>query len=372
MYIYKNYRMYPNNKEATGLHDASQCARDTRDGELAMQRNDWHLGKEYLSAAIRVAENAPSLLYKRAQCHFYMGDLYEAIADTGKVLKAEANNIPALELRGSSYYVLGEFESAMNHYRQGLKYDPEHNGCKSGHRQVKKIQTLMAKAEKLASSGDNAGAIKNLQSLIDTDPEHRTVVPKAFLDMANAYLKLKQIKEAKDAVSKSIERDENNYEAYRIMGHIQMESEEFDGAVHNFRKALELNQGDHMLQQDLQRAEAALKQSKQKDYYKILNVKRTATTKEIKKAYRALALEWHPDKHSGEEEKEKAEKQFQLVAEAYEVLSDDEKRSLYDRGEEVFPNQGGGGGHQGFNPFQHFQHGGPRGGGGQQFHFHFG
>jgi len=362
-------RSFPNNKEITGIHDASQCARATRDGDLSMQRNDWHNCKEQLSAAIRVAENAPSLLYKRAQCHFYMGDLYEAIADTGKVLKMEANNIPSLELRGSAYYVLGEFESAMNHYRQGLKFDPEHNGCKTGHRQVKKIQTFMLKAEKMSMGGDFPGAIKNLQSLIDADPEHRTVVPKAFLDMANAHLRLKQFNEAKDAVTRSIERDDGNADAYRTMGHIMMESEEFEGAVQNYRKALEFNQGDHLIQQDLQKAEAALKQSKQKDYYKILGVKRNASTKEIKKAYRALALEWHPDKHSGDEEKAKAEKQFQLVAEAYEVLSDGEKRGLYDRGEEVFPNQGGGGGHQGFNPFQHFQQ---RGGGGQQFHFHFG
>ena len=110
--------------------------------------------------------------------------------------------------------------------------------------------------------------------------------------------------------------------------------------------------------------------SKQKDYYKTLKVGRKATLKEIKKAYRELALIWHPDKHKGEEDKERAEKQFQLVAEAYEVLSDDEKRQKYDRGEDVFPNQGGGGGqqhhHQGFggNPF--FRQGG------QQFHFRFG
>ena len=96
---------------------------------------------------------------------------------------------------------------------------------------------------------------------------------------------------------------------------------------------------DPSLQDELRRAEAALKQSKQKDYYKILGVARKATQKEIKKAYREQALIWHPDKHTGEEEKEKAEKQFQLVAEAYEVLQDAEKRSKYDRGEEVFPNQ---------------------------------
>jgi DnaJ family protein C protein 3 len=95
------------------------------------------------------------------------------------------------------------------------------------------------------------------------------------------------------------------------------------------------------MQQRLQRAEAALKQSKQKNYYKILGVGRNADNKAIKKAYRALALEWHPDKHQ-EDAKAAAEKKFQEVAEAYEVLSNEELRGKYDRGEEVFPNQGGG------------------------------
>lgn len=117
-----------------------------------------------------------------------------------------------------------------------------------------------------------------------------------------------------------------------------------------------------------------MKQSKEKNYYKILGVSRTAEKKAIKSAYRKLALEWHPDKN---EDKEKAEQMFQDISEAYEVLSDDELRAKYDRGENVFDNQGGGGGggfrHHGFPEEmfrQHFQHAG--GGGRRTHHFHFG
>jgi curved DNA-binding protein CbpA len=71
--------------------------------------------------------------------------------------------------------------------------------------------------------------------------------------------------------------------------------------------------------------------------------------------------------HKGEEEKTKAEKQFQLIAEAYEILSDTDLRGRYDRGEEVLPNQGNGGQPQGHPfPFHNFHQGG------QQFHFNFG
>merc|ERR1739844_858812 len=86
-------------------------------------------------------------------------------------------------------------------------------------------------------------------------------------------------------------------------------------------------------QQKLKKAEIALKQSKEKNYYKILGIPRTADKKTIKSSYRKLALEWHPDKN---EDKEKAEKMFQDISEAYEVLSDEELKAKYDRGEPVF------------------------------------
>lgn len=98
-----------------------------------------------------------------------------------------------------------------------------------------------------------------------------------------------------------------------------------------------------------------------KDYYKLLGIKRTAKAKEIKKAYRKLALKWHPDKNP--QNVEKATKKFEEISEAYEVLSDDEKRRIYDQlGEEGLKRGGGGGGPPPDAHQQQYQ-GGPGGGG---------
>jgi curved DNA-binding protein len=68
------------------------------------------------------------------------------------------------------------------------------------------------------------------------------------------------------------------------------------------------------------------------DYYKVLGVERGASAEEIKRAYRALALRWHPDRHGqSEAERSHAEAEFKRVNEAYEVLSDPEKRARYDQ-----------------------------------------
>jgi len=66
-----------------------------------------------------------------------------------------------------------------------------------------------------------------------------------------------------------------------------------------------------------------------RDYYEVLSVERTAGAEEIKRAYRKLALKYHPDNYQGE--KSEAEARFKEISEAYEVLSDPEKRQLYDR-----------------------------------------
>jgi len=84
-----------------------------------------------------------------------------------------------------------------------------------------------------------------------------------------------------------------------------------------------------------------------KDYYKILGVERTANKDEIKRAYRKLALKTHPDKNPGDS---KAEENFKEINEAYQVLSDPEKRSRYDQlGESYTQWQRGGAPSGGFN-----------------------
>ncbi len=78
-----------------------------------------------------------------------------------------------------------------------------------------------------------------------------------------------------------------------------------------------------------------------RDYYEILEVPRNATKEEIKKAYRKQALKYHPDRNPGDKE---AEEKFKEAAEAYEVLSDDQKRAQYDRyGHAGLGNAGNGG-----------------------------
>ena len=70
----------------------------------------------------------------------------------------------------------------------------------------------------------------------------------------------------------------------------------------------------------------------EKDYYKILGVDKNASEDDIKKKFRSLSKEWHPDKFAtdSEEKKKEAEEKFKEINEAYSILSDKEKRAQYD------------------------------------------
>lgn len=91
-----------------------------------------------------------------------------------------------------------------------------------------------------------------------------------------------------------------------------------------------------------------------KDYYELLGVDRSATEDDLKKAYRKLAMKYHPDRNPGDKS---AEEKFRQISEAYDVLKDPQKKAAYDRfGHSAFDQSGGGG----FRP-----------GGGQGFGFDF-
>ena len=100
----------------------------------------------------------------------------------------------------------------------------------------------------------------------------------------------------------------------------------------------------------------------QKDFYEVLGIERNASSEDIKKAYRKLAIKYHPDKNPGDQ---KAEEKFKEISAAFEVLKDEEKRQKYDQfGHDAF--SGGGGFSRGVDPFDLFKDvfGGGGGGGG--------
>lgn len=187
---------------------------------------------------------------------------------------------------------------------------------------------------------------------------------------ATTLVKIERWEDALADTEASLVLNSTSFKALRTRARIHLHLEKYDAAIADFKSAIEQagfegNDADvRALRSEQRKAEVALKQSKTKDYYKILGVERSCTEVDIKKAYRRESLKHHPDK-GGDEEK------FKLVSEAHSILSDPTKRQRYDMGEDDeddrFSGMGGmGGGVDLSELFAQF-HGGGFGGGGGGF-----
>lgn len=150
----------------------------------------------------------------------------------------------------------------------------------------------------------------------------------------------------------------------------ELDADDFEAAIRTLNQAKEHHSASQKVNELLNKAQTLLKRSKQKDYYKVLGVSRDADEREIKRAYRKLSKEFHPDKAAQlGVTADDAQKKMASINEAYEVLSDPELKARFDQGDD--PNdqtQGGGNPFQG-SPFRQGPGGQPiffqqRGGGG--------
>ncbi|KAL4605394.1 hypothetical protein ACB092_09G025100 [Castanea dentata] len=305
-------------------------------------------------------------------------DYSTAISETGLILKEDENNLNALLLRGRAYYYLADHDVALRHYQKGLRLDPEHSELKKAYFGLKNLLKKSKSAEDNVNKGKLRVAVEDFKGALALDPNHLAHNVHLHLGLCKVLVKLGRGKDAITSCNEALNIDEELLDALVQRGEAKLLTEDWEGAVADLKAAAQQSPQDMEIRESLMRAEKALKMSKRKDWYKILEVSKTASVSEIKRAYKKLALQWHPDKNV--ENREEAEAKFREIAAAYEVLSNEEKRTRYDRGEDVEDMGGQGGG--GFNfgggqPFTFtFEGGFPGGGGfgggfpgGYEFHF---
>lgn len=295
------------------------------------------------------------------------------------------NSPEVLSLRGLVLFLDGKLPSAITHAANALRLDPSYEPAQRLRKRIKDVERLKDEGNALFKGGQLQQAVDKYGEALDrvgnADEEGKGGQIRATLlsNRATTLVKLSQHQEALADIEASLVLSSRSFKAYRTRARIHIHLEAYDKAVADFKSAIQYAQDDvgfssdrdvKELKSELKKAEAALKRSKTKDYYKILGIARDCSEADIKKGYRRESLKHHPDK-GGDEEK------FKLVVEAHSVLSDPERRERYDMGEdEDGLNDGGGGGFGGMggmsqadlaNLFAQFSgggFGGSRGGGG--------
>lgn len=149
-----------------------------------------------------------------------------------------------------------------------------------------------------------------------------------YFNRSNVRSKLGAVKGALEDVTQALVLAPGYTKALFRRGLIYMDLEQYANAVGDFEMVARLNPGFTGLAEWLPRARAWALRPPQKNYYTLLGIGFDASPADIKKAYRAAALKWHPDKNRNNAEQ--AEKMFKDIQEAFEVLSDPQRRHVYD------------------------------------------
>lgn len=313
------------------VEEAQHCAQAIEMANRAVFEEKWQEASLYYNQALQMVEVATDLQFARAQALYQLNDFYGVISDTGRVLKAHSNHVEAYQLRGQAYTRLGDHDTAQQHFREGLKLDPEHKGCKEGHKFIKTLTKKEKRGNDAFAAGKYKDAIQFWWQAIEVDNTHAAFCRPLLLKIIKAHTKLGEHDQAILEAQKHIDGQET-VEGLWAMGEAQTAAEKFDEALRSYQRAQEIAVSDacerekgeremllssrlvssvlfslcvcmHRISQDnetakqaqqkVREAEVALKQSKEKNYYKILGVARNANQKEIKKAYRDLALQWY-------------------------------------------------------------------------------
>eukprot|EP00731_Ephydatia_muelleri_P020267 Em0012g1092a len=250
-----------------------------------------------------------------------------------EVLRVDAHNVDAIYVKALCFYYQDIPDKATQFFQEVLRVDPDHVKSRNA---IKRSKLLLAKKEQgntLFKLGNNQAAYDMYSEALSIDPKNNSTNAKLLCNRALVGSKLGKVDQAIEDCTKALEMDPKYIRALQRRATLYQSVDKHDEAVRDLEQVFKLEHTREN-QEVLQEAKQTLKLSKRKDYYKLLEVDKSASQDEIKRGYRKAAMKHHPDRHvdAEPEVREKEEQIFKQVSEAYSVLSDPKKKSRYDNG----------------------------------------
>eukprot|EP01002_Notosolenus_urceolatus_P000751 NODE_1188_length_1533_cov_18.449461_g985_i0.p1 GENE.NODE_1188_length_1533_cov_18.449461_g985_i0~~NODE_1188_length_1533_cov_18.449461_g985_i0.p1 ORF type:complete len:482 (+),score=195.87 NODE_1188_length_1533_cov_18.449461_g985_i0:129-1448(+) len=326
-------------------------------------------GVRQLEEIVGLTKDARPLHLLRARMAVEARDHSALTKEVNWLLTRDSTDLEAMYIRAQGFKAIGALDVAKQHLRACTEIDQDYKPCRDLMKQIKAYMKKVEEIEGFRGQNDHHKAIAAIHEARKVDPDGYNLGDLVKWE-CSAYVALRDLDKGLETCSKILDGQSsapNLVDVYLDRAELYMLGDQLDKAGDDINKAKELEQNNRRVHQKQQQLDKLKKMKDRKDYYAILGVKKTADEKEIKRNYKKLAMEHHPDKIDfegmSEDEKKKAVEKFQDINAAKEILLDDEKRRKYDLGEDVeAPQQNQ---QQGFGGF-------PFGGGGQQFHFRFG
>lgn len=339
--LYSVLQEDPYNEEANYLFHRINPALEQIDlVHDVVARNEHSTAVALLTQLLEISPWSAELRELRAQSNLAIGDRLSAVSDfrsVNRLMQDGSDDLTSHIFKLSKLlYELGHAADSLKETRECLKLDPEHKLCFPFYKKVKKIDKFMSDAEIYRENKSYDECISSAEKILKNEKD----VPMIIFG-ANQFLCSCSVKSDKFAdaitycnVALKIEKEPS---IFCDLAEALLGEEMYDDAIRSYQDALEIDETLQRAKEGIERAKRLQKQAEKRDYYKILGVSRSATTKEITKAYRKMAQKWHPDNFANNESERKiAEKKFIDIAAAKEVLTDAEKRADFDNGNEIY------------------------------------
>lgn len=154
------------------------------------------------------------------------------------------------------------------------------------------------------------------------------------MSRAKCHMELREWEQAVRLMERMNSRDRNNQQAKVKSAEAAKNANNFQEAFRLYKEAVDVDKHNQKYRHLLREAKQKLLLETRVDYYGVLGIEKTVGESEIRKAYFKKSKEYHPDKHANDSDdvKEEFSKKFKHAKEAYEVLSDNDKRKMYDSG----------------------------------------
>ena len=235
------------------------------------------------------------------------------------MLRENSQDPDALMIRARAFYGMGDTDQALKLLKMCLGLDPDMKVAIKLLRTVQKLVRTKEEGNTAFKAKDYRRAIDLWSEALTVDPKNKDMNAKILQNRAQAYINLKEFDSAVADCTEALRLDPGYVKAQKMRAKAYGGAGNWEEAVREYKAVAEANPTEKGIQEEIRRAEFELKKAQRKDYYKILGVSKEASEQEIKKAYRKLAIVYHPDKNR---DGEAGDEKFKEIGEAYETLID--------------------------------------------------
>ena len=305
-----------------------------KEAQEAVERGQF---SQALHCMEQIANDCPQgrkLAVRRAEILAMKGNFFRIREILVKVFQNQGEKEEVFYIRGLMNYYQAKLNDVFQDLSRVLEIEPDHHKAKQVLGKAIKLKLKDDEGNQLYKEGNHEAAVQVYTEALAIDKLNSVANSRLYYSRATNSAKLGKLADTVDDCTTAVQLDKSYTAAYLRRAQCFMNLESFDEAVKDYEQVTKLEPKNGEFRKLLNEANEKLRHSKNKDFYALLGVERTASLEVIKKAYRKAALTHHPDRHTSTEEalRNFHEKKFKDIGEAYGVLSDDEKRKQYDQG----------------------------------------